>query len=90
MDKLLLQSLSSDLKRITLSIQRNSLDSASRFNKEAKSWLKQSLEKSNDSSVRKILEKVSIVLDQKDDIKKAEDCLMYSVLLQNRSLKDEY
>jgi len=84
MDKQILQSLASDLKRITLSIQRNSFSSADRFNQEAERWLEQSFVGA-DRSTEKLLEKIALVLKEKNDLKKAEDCLMYSVLLQNRS-----
>jgi len=40
MDKVTLLSLSMDLKRITQSIQRGSLENAGRFSLEAKKWLK--------------------------------------------------
>ena len=86
MDKVVLQSLASDLKRITLSIQRNSASSTARFNQEAANWLREALEKTEDNNIKNLLEKVRSVLEQKDDLKKAEDCLMYSTLLQNRSL----
>ena len=86
MDKVLLQSLSSDLKRITLSIQRNSPASAVRFNQEAAKWLADSKKKIADPSIQKILSRIHTVLNQKNDLKKAEECLMYSTLLQNRSV----
>lgn len=84
MDELALRSLSSDLKRISLSIQRNSLASANRFNQEADKWLKLSFN-TGDKSIKKLLGRVETTLKQKNNLKKAEDCLMYSTLLQNRS-----
>lgn len=84
MDKLALQSLSSDLKRISLSIQKNSLTSANCFNQEADKWLKLS-SNTSDKSIKKLLGRVKTTLKQKNSLKKAEDCLMYSTLLQNRS-----
>lgn len=84
MDKLALLSLSGDLKRITQSIQRNS-KSAERFNTEAKKWLNKSQHIDN-VSIQKILKKIEASLEAKNDLKKAEDCLMYSVLLQNRAI----
>lgn len=85
MDKIVLQSLASDLKRITLSIQRNSLPTAIRFNQEAERWLQES-KNGSDLSTKKLLARVEEVLKRDNDLQKAEDCLMYSTLLQNRSL----
>ena len=85
MDKIVLLSLASDLKRITLSIQRNSFSSAKRFNEEAKKWLLES-KKTSDKTVKELLRKVEISLNQKDDLKKAEDLLMYSTLIQNKAI----
>ena len=79
-----LLALSSDLKRISLSIQRNSPASANRFNQEADKWLKLS-SNTSDKSIKKLLSRVETTLKQKNNLKKAEDCLMYSTLLQNRS-----
>jgi hypothetical protein len=84
MDKVVLQSLASDLKRITLSIQRNSLPTARRFNLEAEKWLQES-KRSADPSLEKLLGKVALSLKQENNLDKAEDLLMYSTLLQNRS-----
>ncbi len=88
MDKITLQSLSSDLKRVALSIQRNSLKNAERFQEEAFKWLQESKNSSskNNDSIKKILGKVESCLAQNNDLKKAEDLLMYSTLIQNRTL----
>ena len=80
-----LLSLSNDLKRITTSIQRGSLENSKRFNKEAQRWLVESNEV-EDKYLKNLLKKVKETLSQKDDLMKAEDCLMYSVLLQNQAL----
>lgn len=85
MDKVALLSLSNDLKRICLSIQRGSFDVAEEFNKEARRWLLESLKIKN-ADVLEILEKVDESLKKKNNLTKAEDCLMYSVLLQNRAM----
>ena len=83
MDKITLLSLSNDLKRITTSIQTNSIESAKRFSKEAKSWIKKDI---NDPYLKGLMNKISISLKRKNDLNKAEDCLMYSVLVQNQAL----
>ena len=86
MDKVTLLSLSNDLKRITTSIERKSLENARRFSTEAKRWLKDS-QKTDDEYLKDLLKKIEATLKRKDDLIKAEDCLMYSVLLQNRVLR---
>ncbi len=85
MDKIVLLSLSNDLKRICLSIQRKSFSSADEFNREAKKWLAESL-KIKDNNILPILMEVDKSLNRQNDLVKAEDCLMYSVLLQNRAM----
>ena len=85
MDKVTLLSLSMDLKRITQSIQRGSWENAGRFSLEARKWLKES-KKTKDGYLRKLLAKIEKTLGRKNDLKKAEDCLMYSVLIQNHAI----
>ncbi len=88
MDKITLLSLASDLKRIALAIQRNSPKNAQRFQEEALKWLhqsKNSLPKNNDS-MGKILEKVEKCLSENNDLRKAEDLLMYGTIIQNRTM----
>lgn len=85
MDKVNLLSLSNDLKRIVTSIQRGSYDNSKRFSQEAQKWLEE-CKKTNDVYLLGLLKKIEKVLKQKEDLKKAEDCLMYSVLIQNQAL----
>lgn len=73
-------SLSVDLKRIARAINDGSLSSAERFTKEARNWLSQIKIKNKN----KDLLQVDKVLNLKNDLEKAEHCLMYAVLLQNR------
>jgi len=80
-----LAALSMDLKRISMFIQNKSFTSAERFNQEAQRWLLESRKKSSDRSIRQMLDKIDLVLKQENDLKKAEDCLMYSTLLQKRA-----
>ena len=84
-EQVTLLSLSLDLKRITESIQRKS-SAANIFNSEAKKWLKES-KNTNDEYLKKLLTKIEETLELKNDLKKAEDCLMCSVLIQNRALQ---
>ena len=83
--KTILLSLSLDLKRITEAIQKKST-AADVFNREASSWLNQAM-KLNDDKLEVLLEKISITLKSENSAEKAEDCLMYSVLIQNRALQ---
>lgn len=85
MDKIILLSLSMDLKRIVQSIQKDSQENAERFSTEAKKWLKES-KNTKDGYLRKLLAKIENTLESKNDLEKAEDCLMYSVLIQNHAL----
>ncbi len=86
MDKVTLLSLSNDLKRIVTSIQRGSGENSLRFTKEAKRWLEESEAFARDEYLTSLLGKIKVVLNKKDTIEKAEDCLMYSVLVQNQAL----
>ncbi len=85
MDKVTLLSLSMDLKRIVQSIQRDSMESANRFSKEAKRWLEES-KNTDDKYLKGLLNKIESTLKLGNNLKKAEDCLMYSVLIQNQAL----
>lgn len=83
-DKINLLSLSMDLKRICLGIQRKSFGMADEFECQAKRWLKV---KTKIYHTQEILKEVKQILDRPNSLEKAEDCLMYSVLLQNRAMK---
>ena len=83
MDKITLLSLSNDLKRITTSIQSGSMENADRFTKEAKRWVKNDV---GDEYLKSLMTKIAKSLEEKNDLKKAEDCLLYSVLLQNQAV----
>ncbi len=83
MDKITLLSLSNDLKRITTAIQEGSFENAELFTKEAKRWIKNDLQ---DDYLKQLMGKIANSLEEKNNLKKAEDCLLYSVLLQNQAL----
>lgn len=85
MDKVTLLSLSLDLKRVVQSIQRDSAQNVVRFSQEAKRWIDVS-KGTKDEYLQGLLAKIEKTLDLKNDLKKAEDCLMYSVLIQNHAL----
>ncbi|OGE18866.1 hypothetical protein A3D83_04530 [Candidatus Daviesbacteria bacterium RIFCSPHIGHO2_02_FULL_41_10] len=84
--KLIIESLAMDLKRVALGLHRGSFVMADRFKDEA---LKRGSELENQelgSYIKKILERTKeALLYQKPD--SAEDILMYSTLFQNFALK---
>lgn len=82
--KIVLLSLSLDLKRICTAIQRNS-SAVVKFNGEAGNWLI-SAKKTDNEKLRRLLLKIEETLKSGNDLKKAEDCLMYSFLIQNRAM----
>ena len=85
MDKQVLQALSSDLKRICLSIQRGSNTTAETFSNEAMEWLNEAEKTIKNPNTQDLITKTRITLAGKNDLIKAEDCLMFSTLFQNRS-----
>lgn len=75
-----------DLKRVALGYHRGSVTTADRFLKEAlkrKEEIDTTLVK---PYVKKLLDKLDVFAKEKDIMRKAEDALMYSTLLQNASL----
>ena len=86
-NKIILQSLSSDLKRVALGLHRGSNSMAERFIKEAK-MRKEEIDISHiDSYIIKLLDKMGKSFKISDNSKKAEDALMYSTLFKNAALK---
>ncbi len=82
-NKVVLAALASDLKRVSLGLQRKSFKMANRFCEEA---LKRKTEVSTDGLqiyIRKVLNSIELSLKSKDMERKAEDVLMYSTLIQN-------
>ncbi|HLD26514.1 MAG TPA: hypothetical protein VJB63_00960 [Patescibacteria group bacterium] len=75
-NKLILESLASDLKRVALGLQRGSNAMARRFLAEALQRKKEVHTKKIALYVKNILSRITLNLD-------AEDALMYSTLLQN-------
>jgi hypothetical protein len=78
--KIILQSLSMDLLRAALGRYRGSHAMADRFIEESK----QRLAEIDDSFNKKIINNLKNVLEQKSE-RQAEDLLMYSTLIRNRS-----
>lgn len=85
-NQIALSSLAMDLKRVALGYHRGSVTMADRFLKEAlkrKEEIDTTLVK---PYVKKLLDKLDVLAKEKDIMRKAEDALMYSTLLQNASL----
>ncbi len=82
-NKDILAALSSDLKRIALGLQRNSLATVERFTEEALKRKNEVNRKELKPYMQKILEELEVILGKKDLSRKAEDTLMYSQLIQN-------
>lgn len=82
-NKIILAALASDLKRITLGLQRKSFTMARRFEQEA---LKRKAEiDTRDLApyMQSLLSKLEKTLSNNDQEKKAEDALLFSILIQN-------
>lgn len=82
-NKTILASLASDLKRITIGLQRKSMRMANRFQEEV---LKRKTEvdvNKLDSYMHRVLNRMELSLKNKNAERKAEDALMYSTLIQN-------
>ena len=84
--KIIIESLAMDLKRVALGLRRGSFKMAERFKEEA---LKRSRELENqnlNSYLKKLLQGTKEAL-RSDKKRMAEDALMYSTLFQNFALK---
>lgn len=85
--RVILESLAMDLKRISIGLQRGSQIMAQRFAQEA---LKREGELNKnllDEYIQKILKDLNNKMNHLDNERTAEDILMFSILLQNYSLK---
>lgn len=81
--KIILESLSMDLLRASLGRYRGSHKMADRFIAESERWIAEL--KGRDNVV--MLEKIKITLTRQDD-RQAEDLMMYSTLIRNRSVSN--
>ena len=85
--KILIESLAMDLKRVALGLHRHSLPTAKRFKEEV---LKREAELESqkiDDYVKRLLDGSRKAL-QNDNERAAEDALMYSTLFQNYRIKN--
>lgn len=86
-NKIILESLSMDLKRVALGLHRGSISMAERFMEEALRRKKEFDMKGLEPYVQKLIFRMEHSLKDKDNQKKAEDALMYSTLFQNAAQK---
>ncbi len=86
-NKVILESMASDLKRVALGLQRGSIVMAERFAVEALKRKKEVNLDTIDNYMIKILHDAELALKQRENSRKAEDVLMYSTLIQNFTIK---
>ena len=79
----LLQNIALDLDRISTSLNRNSFTVAERFVQEVINQQKQIGNSGLPDYIKKILSALPQALSQQESKQKADDALMYSILLQN-------
>lgn len=82
-NKIVLESLASDLKRVALGVGRGSNQMAERFSEEALKRADEVDKKRVPQYMRDILGSLQSVVKNTDRLRKAEDALMYSTLVQN-------
>lgn len=82
-NKHILEALASDLKRVSLGIQRKSFKMADRFSQEALARKNETDLSHLDLYMQKILKKIDELIQSPNSDRKAEDALMYSTLIQN-------
>lgn len=85
-NKVILESLAMDLKRVALGYYRGSEIMAKRFAEEAKGRKEELRNVDLKPYLRNLLSRMDDILKQNDHKKLAEDCLMYSTLFQNAAL----
>jgi hypothetical protein len=81
--QLLIGSLSNDLYRVANCRVNGSKESAIRFAKEAKRWAVPLQNQNVADHIKKIAKEISSANSKSISLKKAENYLMYSILLQN-------
>ncbi len=86
-NKIILESLASDLKRVALGIHRGSFSMAERFSDEALKRKQEVNMQLNAGYITRLLNQLETLLSSSDSMQKAENALMYSTLLQNYAQK---
>lgn len=84
--KVIIESLAMDLKRVALGLHRKSFQMASRFKQEALMRSQELKHQDNSNYLNLLLYKTKESLESEDE-RVAEDALMYSTLFQNYALK---
>lgn len=84
-NKIAIESLSMDLMRVALGYHRNSIKMADRFADEALRRIEEIDRLNIKSYFKKALDKLSLILKNKDVDRIAEDALMYSSICKNYS-----
>ena len=82
-NKVILESLVSDLKRVAIGLHRGSYRMAERFSQEAFRRVNEVDREQIPQYVGDILTGLQSALKNTDQLRKAEDALMYSTLVQN-------
>ncbi|NCN24977.1 hypothetical protein GW918_02740 [Candidatus Berkelbacteria bacterium] len=82
-ERIIIESMASDLKRVCLGLERKSDKMAERFLAEAEKRRNEAVSIALPNYIKDILDKVSFLRNNIHQSRAAEDCLMYSVLLQN-------
>ena len=82
-NKIILESLASDLKRVALGLGRGSQIMADRFSNEALKRKSEVEIQNIKPYLKKVLNQMERSMKNKNGDKKAEDALMYSTLIQN-------
>ena len=85
-DKIVLESLALDLKRVALGLQRGSTIMAKKFTQSALERKKEA--RVNVVYMKNVLNKVEQLLNSQDNEKKAEDAVMYSTIILNFTQKN--
>lgn len=86
-NKIALESLVMDLKRVALGYHRGSITMAKRFSDEALKRRNEIDDKDMKPYIKKILKNLDSLFQEHNTEKLAEDSLMFSILLQNYLLK---
>lgn len=87
-NKIILASLSMDLKRIALGQHRNSVKLSDKFSRESLIRINEVDRRNLKPYMQRILVLVKNDLEKTDGLQKAENCLMYSTLIQNYVLSN--
>lgn len=82
-----LSSISMDLERVAMGYHRGSVAMANRFLEEALTRRSEVNKNQVKPYIKKLMDALDGIKEEKDIQKKAEDALMYSILFQNSALE---